>query len=144
MSTVKFLKAAIDSTGVDNLVNNLASLNLDIKLYSRLLFGLDNVTKQDVEAYVMKKNERPVRKVTYDINKNLLDLYNVTIRFEVQTFRYISKEAVAPENNTLEDFNKYCKDHYIQHNDVENSEYTKAIPVWYADSMYVQIEEITK
>lgn len=144
MSNVKFIRAAIDKIGIDSLVNNLASLNLDMKLYSRLLFGLDDINQQNVENYIMKKAERPVRKITYNVSKNLLDLFNVTIRFEEQTFCYISRGAAVPEDMTLDDFNKYCKEHCIQHNDVKNSEYEKAVPVWHADSIYTQIEDITE
>lgn len=144
MSTVKFLKAAIDSAGVDNLVNYLAKLNLDIKVYSRLLFGLDNITQRDVETYVIKKNNKPVRKITYEVDKYLLNLYNVTIRYEIQGFRYIKENDIVPENKTVKEFGDYCVNHNITYADGLKDEYTKPIPVWVKDSMYAQIEEITE
>ena len=92
----------------------------------------------------MKKNNKPVRKIAYEVDKYLLNLYNVTIRYEVQNFRYIKEDDIVPENKTVKEFAEYCASHNITYCDNQKDEYTKPIPVWDKDSMYAQIEEITE
>lgn len=144
MSTVKFLKAAIEKVGIDTLVNNLANLNYDIRIYSRLLFGIDVVTQRDVETYVMKESKNPVRKINSSISNNLFELYNVTIHYESQEFRYINEKDAIPEDLNIKEFNNYCIEHKINWADELSDNYNKPISVFIEATIYRPIEDITK